>query len=196
MLAARLAPGTSAYGMTMTHLTVNWSSDGSVLTGIYEFANGAQNPAIVFDMLFKEAPSGQRILEPGLAFTQLLDNGILVADKLIPALPEDLDVDAPIIPYGRVVGPGTTLSGHIRLPLPVPHYQPYDYQKPDVEEVIAQGVSMRLGYALIDEAYAGKALELDGVEVQSVRHGWAAPRQKFVNSEVVQMQIPCFRPGS
>ena len=100
-------------------IKAEWAAGEHALVVRYAIRNGLPGQIVVFDRLYATDVTGVRTVEPGRAFVVVTGEGLLVMDKLIPALPEDREVETPLMPYGRLVEPGQVLTGEAAVQVPV-----------------------------------------------------------------------------
>lgn len=177
-------------------LRVNWSLLDEAIVGQYELRNDGEGRLLVFDRLYETARSGKRMVQADLAYTTLDDDNVLVIDKLVAPLPEAFDIESPEMPYARLVEPGESLAGRAVVARPVMLRPPYPQTRDAGRARMATAVKLRLGYAPVDEKAAPRGIATEDETVYSVRHAWAAPRQRIVESgpKRVDLRIEPARP--
>lgn len=177
-------------------LRVNWSILDDAIVGQYEFRNDGERRLLVFDRLYETDRSGKRMVQADLAYTTLDDDNVLVIDKLVAPLPEAFDVGSPELPYARLIEPGESLTGRAIVARPVVLRPPYPQAHGAARAHAATAVKLRLGYAPVDEKAVPRGIATEDETVYSVRHAWAAPRQRIVESgpKKVDLRIEPARP--
>jgi len=171
-------------------LSAAWDPHRDHVRVDYTVNNRGEVPIVVFDRLFRSERSGSRTIDPHLAFTSLSAEGYLIVEKLVPAIPDHLDVESPLVPYGRVVPAGGELVGSATIPAPVKLYVPYAAGRPQPKLETATAVVLRIGVAAIDDDAAPRPIESEGGVVYALRHDWASQRQRVLASTMVRMAVP------
>lgn len=92
---------------------------------LYRLDNDRASPVEVFDVLLRIAPSGASDPDPDLAYVVPEGAEGAAIGKYLVAEPEDQDVEAPEVVLARRLGPGASLQGRMRLPLPLRLHHPY-----------------------------------------------------------------------
>lgn len=170
-------------------LRVNWSILDEAIVGQYEIRNDGEERLLVFDRLYETERSGERMVRADLAYTTLDDDSVLLIDKFVAALPEAFDIESPELPYARPVEPGESLAGRAVVARPVMLRPPYPQAHDTGRAQMATAVKLRLGYAPIDEKAVPRGIATEDETVYAVRHAWAAPRQRIVESQPKRVDL-------
>ena len=112
------------------------------LEAAYEITNLSGEEIFVLDGLFRL--EGTSKLDPSLVYTILEDDTLTLFRGLLP-IPKGVQVEVPEVPYARLLPPGGTLKGTIRVSLPLPYNQPYEWNERE-ETRTAKKLRMRIGY--------------------------------------------------
>jgi hypothetical protein len=170
-------------------LRLDWAITDTQIAAQYEVLNDGTQQLLVFDRLYETARSGTRTVQPELAYTSVEATGMLGIEKLVAPLPEDIDIEQPDLPYARLLGPGDSLTGRATVARPVRLHPPYPQGYSLTKASRASAVMLRLGYAPFEEAAAPRAIRANEETLYSVRHAWARPRQRLLESAPVELDV-------
>ncbi len=177
------------------NLTAQWNKTDDALKITYRLQNQRSNRVLCFTYLYREKPSGERVIDPTCAFVNVDQNGHLRVDVLVPELPEDMDVESPVVPYAEIVEPGAETSRLLVLPLPLKENDPYAYGPPPTLPRESKTAELRVGYMECPEDdVPGKEIDFEGKTVYSVRAAVAFQRQKIVTTSPVSVAVPIAQP--
>lgn len=171
------------------HCTVNWKFDAGRLQCSYTLTNVSAFEIAVFDVLFRTRRNGSRVIDPGFAFSRVSENGLMLIEKTVPELRDDLDVPAPVVPYARSLGSNERLTGIVDLEFPKDLYYPYQNKKSGVKVNNSGYVQFLFGYAAIDNALVSSLVDGPDGPTFMVRHSWAVQRHRVVASEISPLEI-------
>ena len=175
----------------MLQLTAEWKKSEEALTIPYRLQNSSPKRVLCFTCLFNEAPSGERTIDPTKAFVEIDRQGHVHVDLLTPELPEDVDVEAPVVPYAVLIEPGAAATGEVVLPLPLAERRPYPYGPPRDLPKQSTTAELRVGYVEFSEdAVPAKAIDFQGRTVYSLRAALAFERQKTITANRVSLDVP------
>jgi hypothetical protein len=114
------------------------------LQASYEIENRSGEDIYVFDAMFRLV-GGQPALDASLAYT-VMEVDMLTLFRGVLRIPVGLQVEAPDVPFARLLPSGRTLTSTIDAPVPLPFHQPYEWH--DREETLSmRRVRLRIGYA-------------------------------------------------
>ncbi|MFB9151318.1 hypothetical protein ACFFU4_16320 [Roseovarius ramblicola] len=170
-------------------LRVDWTITDALIAAQYEVLNAGAQQFLVFDRLYETARSGTRTVHPELAYTRLDATGILGIEKLVPPLPEDIDIEQPELPYARLLDPGASLTGRVAVARPVRLNPAYPQGYAMTEADSASAVMLRIGYAPFEEDAAARQINANGEILYSMRHAWVRPRQRLIESAPMELAV-------
>ncbi|SET53913.1 hypothetical protein [Stigmatella erecta] len=153
----------------------------------YSLHGEGKAPVWVLDQLFRSSPAGHYHLEPERAYVEARD-GVLILSRALRKVPDDVDVESPEVPCVRRLAPAETLTGEIRVPLPLQEDLPYHKGGP-LDVAALTSVRVRVGY-LVDapDLRFREAKDDQGRVCRSPRYATAVTRQQF--AEVGQLPLP------
>ncbi len=107
------------------------SQDDVSLVFQYAFYNNAQRNAYLFNKLYRGFDEqGKYRTERNLVYIEIDSTQATIGKKVIP-VPDDLDVEKPIIPCVTLVRPGEKFEETVSVPLPLKAWTPYLRPKGD-----------------------------------------------------------------
>ena len=163
---------------------------GDALTVRYRVENLIAHPCFLFTYLFHQRPSGEHIIDPKLALTAIDQLGNLAIEKITPAIPSDMDVEYPVIPYAELVPSRSTTDGIVSLSLPLRLHSAYDHSELRLPST-SKTAMMRIGYLVASsELYLDLHFEHEGHVLYEGDAGFAFSCQQFVTSDVVALAAP------
>ena len=112
----------------------------------YEFHNGSDKNAYLFNLLFDNVLDGVFVTEPQMVYVDAILGETIVAKKIWP-VPPDIDVEKPVIPCLSRVFPGKSFTESIRVELPLMSINPYSYDLLE-RKLVKQPLFFELGYFL------------------------------------------------
>jgi hypothetical protein len=117
------------------------------LQASYEIENRSGADIYILDALFQLA--AQPVVDPSLAYT-VIEGDLLTLFRGFLRIPEGLQVEAPDIPFARLLPAGGILKGIIDAPLPLRFHHPYEWpDKPEIRPT--HKVRLRVGYVAAKE---------------------------------------------
>jgi hypothetical protein len=123
------APNAKKAGQAMANAnlaltaTVDSISAGELVVS-YKVENRRPAAVYVFNLLYETDRTGNRTVDPGLAYTYA-DGPKFRVGKFLVAIPEGMKAESAEFPYLDLLPPGQTLAGTIRVPLPARRFHPY-----------------------------------------------------------------------
>ncbi|WP_270938207.1 hypothetical protein [Falsiroseomonas oryzae] len=90
----------------------------------YEVTNNGPVPVLVMDA-WRKPGRGDPLADPDVAQVVLREDGVAVAGKYLPALPEGMVVATRALPLCTLVKPGETLARELRIRLPFAEQSSY-----------------------------------------------------------------------
>jgi hypothetical protein len=116
---------------------------------------------------------------------------------LVPELPEDLDVESPVVPYAEILEPGAEVSRVVQLPLPLQENDPYWYGPPRALPKESKTAELCIGYIECPEGeIPGKEMDFRGAAIYSLRAAGLFERQKIVTTPTVPVAVPIAQPDT
>lgn len=171
-------------------IKAEWAAGEHALVVRYAIRNGLPGQIVVFDRLYATDVTGVRTVEPGRAFVVVTGEGLLVMDKLIPALPEDREVETPLMPYGRLVEPGQVLTGEAAVQVPVLTWPAYGKPGQGAGATRAKQGLLRIGYAPVGPEVPARPYAAPDGPAWALPHAWAAGAQRVIEAPRVELDLP------
>ena len=119
----------------------------SALAFTYRATNGSGVQLHLVNRLFHRRGAAGFLVDPNLVYASLDEGGMLVLRKQLMEIPEEIDVEAPEVPYVTPVAPGVTFSETVRLTLPIRPRDPY-LPQPEGEPHTVSQFTFALGYLI------------------------------------------------
>lgn len=144
------------------------SEDKLVL--LYEFRNQAEQTALIFSGVTRRARSGAVEQASGLVYVERTAAGLVLGQKVI-AVPADIDVERPEIPFVRRVDPGDRLRERVEITLPVEEWTPYSglVRRPDAgAEQVPLDAWFELGFFFAPDPSIAREVETPAGTLLSV----------------------------
>ena len=135
--------------VTLTVPTVEVASDA--LTFTYVVVNDSPDRAYLVNQLFHRRGAAGFQVDSNLTYARVGPGPTLHLCKQLIKVPEDLDVEAPEVPYVTPVAAGSSFSETIHLEFPIGPHAPYRAQRRADEPYCAPRFTFSLGYLLEDE---------------------------------------------
>jgi hypothetical protein len=150
----------------------------------YAVTNGTQHKIYLVNRLFHRKPSGF-VVDTNLFYTEVADGGVLRLVKARVQVPDDLDVEAPEVPYLTEVSPGQRFAETATLPLPLEALHPYRPRRSD-EAVPYAHVQLVIGWvANVETSKAPGA----GREELHAHHHAVEQQQRLLTSKVIDVSF-------
>lgn len=145
----------------------------------YKIENLSGVQIYVLDGMFRL--EGEPILDSQLAYT-IIEGDLLNLFRGILWIPENLQVEAPDMPFARLLLSGGKLKGVIDSPVPLAFHQPYEWN--DKQELrITQHVRLRIGYLAAHEVNPPPVMKmLSGGEVFYPKYRQVINIQRFLET--------------
>ena len=143
-------------GVSLALPAVAVASDALIFT--YVAVNAGPDRVYLVNQLFHRRGAAGFQVDPNLAYAEVGQGPTLHLCKQLVRVPEDLDVEAPEVPYVTPVAPGSSFSETVRLAFPIGPHAPYHPQRRAKEPYSASQFTFSLGYLLEDEPV--KAVEV------------------------------------
>lgn len=135
----------------MIHLVADMTFSESQLRADYRIQNvfdGRQ--VLVFTKLFRPLPSGQKVIDPLLAYVSTDAEDGLMIEKVVPDIPVGMEVDEPELPFAELLQPGQSMTGGALVLWPPHYYTPYSGDGAVLPVPKIQRASIRIGFVVID----------------------------------------------
>ena len=179
-------------------LEVQWSQEAGALMLRYRLANAGAGRLVVFDRVALRDEAGRRVADPLSAWVTFAPEGGAVVDKLVPQIPDSIDVMNPEMPYARLVRAGEVLEGRAVLRLPLQERTPYGLRGA-APGARTEWVQARIGFAALPDHWdgepQGKELQLPwGEAAWLMRHAWASVNQQVLVSPRQALQVSVLQP--
>ncbi len=142
----------------------------------YSVTNGGSERAFLVNRLFNRTPDGFRV-DSDLVYADVAE-GVLRLRKHMVEVPDEIDVEAPEVPYVTLVLSGGTFVETVRVPLPVRLKNPYLTQA----ATSASAIELHLGVVSSPEAEPA----LVGDELR-LSYRTVAREQRVLVSPVVEL---------
>ncbi len=185
----------SDFDESAVRLQIEWSPAKDHLSATYTVENKSPEALLVFDRLFRTARSGERTVVPDLAWRWLEADGRYIVAKYVAPIPEGMLLEAPELPYARLLPSGEHLTGQVLLPLPLDEHRPYA-DSPIAREISTiDRLEFWLGYAVAESDMQMRSIDAGDESVLSVDFGWAKPRQRLLRVTSADMELPVAASG-
>ena len=175
-------------------LSMEWQLKEGHVIAAYKVENRSAHPVMLFDRLFVTRPDGGRIVDPDRAYITVMTDGMMLVDKLVPALPADSDVESPEVPYARLVPPGGELSGQALVGTPVLTNPPYGQPATGAMARRVKNAVFRIGYAYVTDTMIAVPARGSEDEIWSLRHNWASTNQRVLQGPILSMDMDIVQP--
>ena len=175
-------------------LSMEWQPKKGHVIATYTMENRSAHAVMVFDRLFVTRPDGGRIVDPDRAYITVMADGMMLVDKLVPALPADSDVESPEVPYARLVAPGGRLEGQALVGTPVLTNPPYGQPATGALAPSVKNAVFRIGYAYVTDTMIAVPARGSDDEIWSLRHNWASINQRVLQGPILTMDMDIVQP--
>ena len=154
----------------------------------YYIENKGSANAYVLDALF-ELQDGRPRIEPSLVYTVVEGDALTLLKGVLP-IPPGLQVEAPEVPYARLLAPSAALEASFRLAKPVRYRNPYHYVD-EAEILSCARVRLRVG-CITQQGLESLPEEVQVKEAKLYRFGYrqAVRLQKFVETPLKDDLVP------
>jgi len=106
-------------------------------------------------------------------------------------VPEDIDVEAPEVPYATPIAPGESFAETVIVPLPIDSRDPYRQQPAAESPSLVDRFTFALGYIVDDQPLNVAQTKLSsGDEAWRVDYADLAQRQRLRVSDPVAISLP------
>jgi hypothetical protein len=115
----------------------------------YEVTNTGSAPVLVMDAWKRTLPAGGGFAaDQQVAEVTLRADGVVILGKYVPALPPNLRIVVPELPLCRLLNPGDTMQGELRIRLPLAEQTPYlpELRLSGYEPVELKGTIFAIGW--------------------------------------------------
>ena len=118
----------------------------------YEVSNHLPVRVWLFDLLASYAPNGQPTINDKNAYVFINGTSIVVSRRLVE-VPDNIEVEEPIVPGVSLLEAGQTANRHIVLPLPLRADAPYAAKNSSITVTLSaiQEFQLQLGYMVDDQ---------------------------------------------
>lgn len=119
----------------------------------YAVDNGSLSTIYLLNQLFHRSGRAGFQVDPDLAYAMVDAERTLYIRKQMIDVPDDMDVEAPEVPYVTALPAGASFSETVRLPLPVMPHDPYRPQEEADAPYEAPRLSFVLGYVSAEHTF-------------------------------------------
>jgi hypothetical protein len=112
----------------------------------YTVSNKRDHRIYVFHLLYHTDAQGNRTPDPELAYVHYLNKTTALVGKYLIGIPPGRKVESPEMPYLDPLAPGQTLSGTIRLNLPLRLVDPYLVAPENDEGIVPTNLRVRISF--------------------------------------------------
>lgn len=162
------------------------------LTIAYEVTNRSETTIYLTNRPYQWTAKGLSAA-PEIIYTEI-SNGTLHLVKACLLLPEDIDVEAPVVPYLTELPAHAAFSETILLSLPLVPYHPYDQVRTNSEAIIFPSVSFVVGWLPADKVSVRRRQDSNGGEWLSTDYGPMVQNQVLLTAGL-DIPIPAFIHG-
>lgn len=172
--------------MKMVSITGKAEKTDSELVISYTVKNHSDESIYLWDRMIGYTDQGQTIDQSSayVFFEEPSTIRIIAAD--LP-LPENMDIGRKEIPYARIFKGKSSLTGEIKLQLPIkefsPYYGPLDEENQEAKETTE--IRLIIGWTRSRKGMKITERNVGGDDVIAIRGGWSPPHQ-----EIVEVRIP------
>jgi hypothetical protein len=125
----------------------------SELAFTYRVTNGSGHRIYLVNRLFHRRGAAGFQVDPDVVYSSVEPGRLLTLRKQLAEVPEEIDVEAPEVPYVTPVDPGETFAETVHLAFPVRPHDPYQPQ-PEGEPHLVSHFRFILGYLVASEPVA------------------------------------------
>ncbi len=134
--------------VTLAVPAIEARSDG--LTFTYTVTNGSHYRIYLVNQLFHRRGGSGFLVDPNLVYAEVDKNLTLYLRKQLIEVPEDLDVEAPEVPYVTPVAAVTSFAETVNMSFPIEPHDPYHPQPQAQAPYSIHQFSFSLGYLVED----------------------------------------------
>lgn len=159
-------------------LSAEATVEASRLVISYQVHNGLQETIYLVNRVYRWE-SGGLSLSPDLVYTTVTAGRLQLVKANID-IPDDLDVEAPVVPYLTAVAAGATFSETVTLLLPIQPYHPYVPAAPSETATTFEEVELVVGWMPAGEAAVREAPQPDGSTLLSADYAIVVQQQELL----------------
>jgi hypothetical protein len=153
----------------------------------YRVDNGLSEPIYLINRVFRWTSSGFSI-DPNLVYTEIIGDRLQLTKAYIN-VPEDIDVEAPEVPFLTEIAASDRFEENISQPLPLEPYHPYAQVKPSEVVRTFEQVQLVVGWLPSSKVSAQTVNRPEGLTLLSVNYTEVAREQKLLLS-TLNVKLP------
>lgn len=171
-------PTNMADGVSLNVSKVEVTAKTLILS--YEVTNDTDYCLYLINRLFHREGSGGFKVDTNLVYSDFEPPHILHLRKQMLAVPEEIDVETPEVPYVTSIAAGKSFQETIRLQLPIELHSPYRFPPPPPATYEVTQLVFSLGYLVADDTVSVEEVTLaDGTEQQRIHSGDVSEHQRL-----------------
>jgi hypothetical protein len=155
----------------------------------YEVFNGLDKAIFLTNRIFQWTPEGMS-LDPNLVYSDVVDDMLRLVKACLP-VPEELDVESPIVPYLTELPSGESLAETISISLPLMPYHPYDQLKISNEAATFSSIQFVVGWFPSGTAPVRSQQRPDGMTLLSADYGDVIQVQEILQQTLL-VSVPAY----
>ncbi|MBL1129612.1 MAG: hypothetical protein D8M54_14025 [Chloroflexi bacterium] len=172
---------------TAVTLQAEAQRQANTLVVTYRVTNSLDKTIYLVNRLFQWTANGLS-LDPNLIYANREGETVQLVKALLP-VPDDLDVESPIVPFLTAVPPGETFSEIITLPLPLMPLDPYGQLLPGDWVTNESFVQFVVGWFKDGDTAVSVQSQSDGSTLLSAEYGEVRQVQNLLQT-TISGQIP------
>lgn len=158
----------------------------NTLVVTYQVTNGLAETIYLVNRLYQWTANGLS-LDPNLIYADREGETVQLVKALLP-VPDNLDVESPIVPFLTAVPAGETFSETITLPLPLIPHDPYGQLRPGDQVTSESSVQFVVGWFKEGDTAVNSQTRPDGSTLLSADYG-AVRQSQNVLQTTISVQI-------
>ncbi|MBK9154974.1 MAG: hypothetical protein IPM25_12275 [Chloracidobacterium sp.] len=161
----------------------------------YTVENNTDREHYLWDLMIKYEGKTQKIDHDGAYVFFVAPKTLNVIRAELP-LPTAFDVARKEIPFARLLLPGGTLTGKVKLPHPVTEFSPY-YAPPkeeNQEKAVASEVVLAVGWTPVKPGMNISERDVGGEKVYAIRGSWAPPYKELLQEKfAISVEVTVYK---
>ncbi|HEY9850980.1 MAG TPA: hypothetical protein V6D28_16040 [Leptolyngbyaceae cyanobacterium] len=155
----------------------------------YEVTNPTNQPIYLVNRVFQWTEQGF-LIKPELIYTELVDNHLKLTKACIE-IPDNIDVEAPIVPFLTQVDAGSRFEESFSLSLPIVPYHPYAVLEKESDSYIFNSFELVIGWLSNEEFSVQKVKDANGNTQLSGKYTELLKSQHLLKQSF-NLQVPAY----
>ncbi|HRQ36768.1 MAG TPA: hypothetical protein PLD25_02505 [Chloroflexota bacterium] len=172
---------------TAVTLQAQAQTQANTLVVTYQITNGLGQTIYLVNRLFQWTANGLS-LDPNLIYAAREGESVRLVKACLP-VPDDLDVESPIVPFLTAVSAGETFSETITLPLPLMPRDPYGQLLPGAQVTNDSSIQFVVGWFKEGDTAVSRQSQSDGSTLLSAEYDEVKQVQNLLQT-TLSVQIP------